>query len=208
MTLENTQLQPYRIVKNPRLTLIAIMLSLFVLLGFVASASAEGNNRISGIAYFDADGICNDEVYDAEGDAPDFAMWFEGDLVGCQYVFVDSWSCTPSNVYHESGTETYVIDGPYGEGTFQTTYIFRSKFTGCTPEGFPDGAEIFGFCQHPIVAGSGTGDYEGVTGRLMLRDDVEAGNFPYTGNLKWSSGAQASFNAYQSWAASDSDDGC
>ena len=208
MKLENSQLKPYGLAKKSRISLIALMLSLFVLLGFVASASADGNNRISGIAYFDDTGICNDEVYDADGDSPDFAMWFEGDLVGCQYVFVDSWSCTPSNVYHESGTETYVIDGPYGEGTFQTTYIFRSKFTACTPEGFPDGSEIRGFCQHPIVAGSGTGDYEGVTGRLHLQDDVAAGNFPYTGNLKWSSGAQASFNAYQSLMSGASDGGC
>ena len=208
MTMENTHLKPYSIAKRPRLTLIALFLSLFVLLGLVASASAQENTRISGIGYFDDTGLCDDEVYDAEGDSPDFAVVLEGDLEGCQYVFVDSWSCMPSYVYHETGTEMYVLDGANGTGTFRTTYFFRGKFEGCTPEGFPGGAEIFGFCQHPIVAGSGTGTYEGVTGRLHFRDDVDAGNFPYTGNLKWLSGPQAIFNAFNSLTASSTGDGC
>lgn len=175
--------------------LLALILGLFVVTGAVASVSANGTTHISGIGYLDETGVCDAEVYDADGDSPDFATLMTGDLEGCQYVFVDSWSCTPSGNYHEEGTEYYVVDGEYGSGTFRTTYFFRSKFEGCTPEGFPDGAEIHGFCQHPIVAGSGTGDYEGVTGRLHFKDDVDAGNFPYTGNLKWGSGKQASFSS-------------
>jgi hypothetical protein len=38
--------------------------------------------------------------------------------------------------------------------------------------------EIFGRCQHPIVEGSGTGNYEGVGGQLFFKDDVESGTFP------------------------------
>ena len=45
--------------------------------------------------------------------------------------------------------------------------------------------EIFGRCQHPIVAGSGTGVFEGVTGRLDFKDDIAAGNFPYRGHFKF-----------------------
>lgn len=210
MILKNTPtyLKTHTIAKRPRITLMAVVLSLFVLLGVAASASAQGNNRISGIGYFDDSGVCDDAVFDADGDSPDFAVVLDGDLVGCQYVFIDSWSCTPSHVYHEGGTEMYVLDGPYGEGTFRTTYFFRSKYEGCTPEGFPDGAEIFGFCQHPIIDGSGTGDYDGVTGRLHFQDDVTNGTYPYTGNLKWSSGEQASFNTYNRLAASSADGGC
>jgi hypothetical protein len=43
---------------------------------------------------------------------------------------------------------------------------------------------IFERCQHPIVEGSGTGIYEGVSGRLDFRNDVEAGNYPYKGHLR------------------------
>jgi hypothetical protein len=187
MTLGNirTHLKPHNTAKGHRGTLIAVFLSLFVLMGLVASASAQGTVQISGIGYVDESGLCNDSPVDAQGDTPDFATVLDGDLAGCQYVFVDSWSCTPSGVYQEWGTEYYVVDGTYGEGTFRTTYFFKGKFEGCTAEGFPDGAEIFGFCQHPIVAGTGTNAYEGVTGRLHFQDDVEAGNFPYTGHLKW-----------------------
>jgi hypothetical protein len=47
------------------------------------------------------------------------------------------------------------------------------------------GAEIFGRCQHPIVNGSGEGVFSGVTGRLDMKDDIEAGNYPYRGHLKF-----------------------
>jgi hypothetical protein len=43
---------------------------------------------------------------------------------------------------------------------------------------------IFERCQHPIVEGSGAGIYEGVSGRLDFKNDVEAGNYPYKGHLR------------------------
>ena len=56
-------------------------------------------------------------------------------------------------------------------GTFATTYKFSSKWA-------PDvstGSEVHGRCQHPIVAGSGTGGFAGVTGRVDFKDDVATG---------------------------------
>jgi len=63
-------------------------------------------------------------------------------------------------------------DGDDGEeSTFSTTCRFTGKYTECDEEEvIPLGAEIFGRCQHPIVAGSGTGMFEGVTGRLDYKD--------------------------------------
>jgi hypothetical protein len=29
------------------------------------------------------------------------------------------------------------------------------------------------------------GDFEGVTGRFDIKDDLDAGNFPYKGHLRW-----------------------
>ncbi|KAA3661454.1 MAG: hypothetical protein DWQ04_16415 [Chloroflexi bacterium] len=163
------------------LYLLFAILGLIFFFGFAVTVSAAGATQISGIGYFDESGDCADP----EGAGSDFATVLDGDLEGCQYVFVETWECSPSGTYRETGYEVYVIDSELGTGTFRTTYKFSAKFEGCTPEGFPDGAELFGRCQHPITAGTGTGDFEGVTGRLDFKDDIEAGNFPYRGHLKW-----------------------
>ena len=168
-----------------RVTLAVAVICTMAVFGFTDQASAAGAIQISGIGYVPAEDECNDNVTNEAGQSYDFSTRLEGDLEGCQYVFVTSYDCSPSGTYRETGTEIYIIEGTFGEGTFSTTYFFRGKFEGCSPDGGFIGAEIMGFCQHPIVAGSGTGDYEGVTGRLHFKDDVAAGNFPYTGHLKW-----------------------
>jgi hypothetical protein len=61
-----------------------------------------------------------------------------------------------------------------------TTYRFTAKYKDC-----PNLVEeIFGRCQHPIVEGSGTGDFEGVTGRFDIKDEDPVA-FPYRGHLRW-----------------------
>ena len=84
----------------------------------------------------------------------------------------------PSGVYLETGEEVFVgtlNDGP--EGTFATTYKFESKWT-------PDfGSELRGRCQHPIAAGSGTGGFDGATGRVDFKDEVTTGRYFYRGHI-------------------------
>ena len=48
--------------------------------------------------------------------------------------------------------------------------------------------EVFGRCQHPIVDGSGTGVFDGVSGRLDFKDVIsESGvNSPMMGHLRFS----------------------
>lgn len=162
-----------------------IIICLIVLFGFTATVNADGATQISGVGYLAEEGECTDAVTGPAGQPADFAIKLEGDLVGCQYIFVETYECSPSGTYRETGAETYVLDGPLGEGTFRTTYIFEAKFEGCSEEGFPLGNEIFGRCQHPIAAGSGTGDYEGVTGRLDFKDDVSTGAVLYRGHLRY-----------------------
>ena len=78
----------------------------------------------------------------------------------------------------------YDFVGTYNgeEGTFWTNYRFEAKYEGCE-DGFFVGAEIFGRCQHPIVEGSGTGVFEGATGRIDFKDNVDTGEFPYKGHI-------------------------
>lgn len=139
-----------------------------------------GATQISGVGFFAEAADC-----DPAAEGADFALLMTGDLEGCLYVFVDEHECSPSGTYREVGRELFV--GTYnGEtGSFWTDYRFTAKFEGCSDDGFFLGAEIFGRCQHPIQKGSGDGVFEGVTGRLDFKDNVEDHTFPYTGHLKF-----------------------
>ena len=176
--IDDAILKPGSVVKWLRVTIMAAIMSAIAFVGFVAPASANGATQIAGVGFFAETGECTD----SEGSGSDFALRMTGDLQGCLYVFVETFECSPSGTYRETGTEIYVGGGSEGDdGTFSTTYRFTAKLEVC-----PDLAtEIFGRCQHPIVAGSGTGDFEGVTGRLDIKDDLAAGNFPYRGHLRW-----------------------
>jgi hypothetical protein len=159
------------------LTTLAVVALISVVLTAPAPALADGATQIAGLGFFADPGECTDP----EGQGSDFALKMEGDLAGCHYVFVETATCSPSGTYLETGSETFV--GQYnGEaGTFRTTYRFTAKYQDC-----PNLVEeIFGRCQHPLIAGSGTGVFEGVSGRLDFKDDIAAGNFPYRGHLGW-----------------------
>ncbi len=143
----------------------------------------NGATQISGLSRYPLDAeTCADL-----GDAWYVLDLYEGNLVGCLFVTVESYDCLPSGVYLESGTEEFVgayydDDGTLiGEGTFSTAYFFSGKFEDCETLAI----EVFGRCQHPITPGSGTGVFEGVTGRIDFKDNVETGIFPYRGHLKF-----------------------
>jgi hypothetical protein len=164
----------------------------------------RGATQISGIGYFDLDGECDDP----EGQGSSYNLTMTGDLEGCHYVFIETATCTAGGAYNETGTETFVGLYNGAPGNFETTYRFTAKYEDCpTLTG-----EIVGRCQHPIVAGSGEGVFEGVTGRLDFQDDIEAGNFPYRGHFRWATSdlLASSSTAFSSGtlAASSSLPGC
>lgn len=113
-----------------------------------------------------------------------YAVRLTGDLEGCLFAFIDEFNCSPSGTYREAGREYFVGTYNGSAGSFWTSYKFEAKYEGCANNGAALGLEIFGRCQHPITAGSGEGVFEGVTGRIDMKDDIEAGNFPYRGHLK------------------------
>ena len=141
------------------------------------SPFTAGATQISGIGYFAGPAECNDP----EGQGSDYDLIMTGDLEGCHYVFVETASCSAGGTYNETGTETFVGLYNGAPGTFETTYRFTAKYTDCANLV----GEIVGRCQHPITAGSGEGVFEGVTGRLDFKDDIEMGNFPYRGHFRW-----------------------
>jgi hypothetical protein len=156
---------------------LSVVLAAIVLSLLVVPVRAGGADQISGIGYFDLAGECDDP----EGEGSVLAVQLTGDLEGCVYAFVETSVCRPSGTYMETGYDIFVAVGEGAEGTFVTPYRFTGKFEDC-----PNLAEEkFGRCHHPIEEGSGTGDFEGVTGRLVFRDNVETGELPYRGHLKW-----------------------
>ena len=154
---------------------LSIVLALIVLSLLVAPVRAGGSTQVSGIAYIAGAGECLGSADLPR--TPDLAVKMTGYFDGCFYVFVETYECRPSGTYMETGFDIYVGD----EGTFVTPYRYTAKFDDCPTLA----GEKFGRCQHPFEAGSGTGDYDGVTGRLAFRDDVETGAIPYRGHLKW-----------------------
>jgi hypothetical protein len=140
-------------------------------------ALAGGATQITGIGSYDVS--CDPNSVGA-----DYAILMDGDLQGCLYTFVETAKSSPSGTYRETGTELFVGSTSEGAGTFETTYRFEAKY-----EDLDDPAtEIFGRCQHPIVKGSGTGVFKGVTGILLFKDVIEAGKepyFPYRGHLRY-----------------------
>ena len=158
-------------------TVLALVALSNGLLG-AAPARAAGATQIHGTGFYDDLGLCVDPV------DPDvaYALTMSGDLEGCWYIAIDTVDCSPSGTYREIGHERFVGRYEGAEGTFRTTYRFTAKYADCANVL----GELVGRCQHPIVAGSGTGVFTGVSGRLDFKDDIAAGNFPYRGHLQWS----------------------
>ena len=140
------------------------------------AGSNGGSTQISGIAYYAAPGACTDP----EGQGSDYVLTMTGDLEGCPYVFVETAKCSPGGAYSETGTETFVGEYNGAPGSFRTTYVFTATYRDCANLV----GEIAGRCQHPLVAGSGEGVFEGLTGRLDMVDDIETGSFPYRGHFR------------------------
>jgi len=162
-----------------RLTILALTtLAAVALIGVVSTAPspafAGGATQISGVGVFDEADVC-----DSGSVGADLAIIMDGDLKGCLYTFIETQEWSPSGTYRETGTELFVASD--GVSTFETTYRFEAKYEDAPTQS----GEIFGRCQHPIVEGSGTGIYEGVSGQLFFKDDVEAGTFPYRGHLRF-----------------------
>jgi hypothetical protein len=162
--------------KYQRLTLLFVLV-MGLLMALPGSAQAA-TNQLSGEASYDA-ATCPAPPAGYEEFVSYPGLDMTGSLDGCLYTRADPAHQTPSGVYLETGEEVFVgrlNGGP--EGTFATTYRFEAKFE-------PDGTEIRGRCQHPIVAGSGTGGFDGATGRLDFKDIIgDPVTYVYRGHLK------------------------
>ena len=163
-----------RRLRGPLLALMAAVLMLAVM---VTPAGAKpGNTQVSGLGLPGAPGPapCDDPGHAGA----DYAIVMTGDLEGCIYGYITSYRFHEnSGTYQERADETFVGTYDGKAGTFEMVENFTAKFDPDT------GDQIFGRCKHPVVAGSGTGELTGISGRLDFKDDVAAGNAPYKGHL-------------------------
>jgi hypothetical protein len=170
-----------------RLTILALTtLSAVALIGVVSTAPspafAGGATQISGVAHFDDPPGRECALPPPGGVASDYPpLVMTGYLDGCLYTDILTTESSPSGTYRETGTELFVSSDPERPGRFRTTYRFEAKYEDVDNLV----GEIFGRCQHPIVEGSGTGDFEGVSGQLFFKDEVESGTFLYRGHLRY-----------------------
>jgi hypothetical protein len=163
-----------RRVSQPLAVVLVLVAGLLLALSAPANAAT---NQLAGTAFIQppTGGTC--PVVEAYSDYPPIVM--EGSLEGCWYTnIIGTPEPNPGGVYLESGEELFVgtlNGGPVG--TFTTRYKFEAKLDSA-------GAEIRGRCQHPIVAGSGTGGFAGATGRVDFKDIiVDPITYVYRGHI-------------------------
>lgn len=145
------------------------------LLGAAPASAGDGATQIGGQTDF---AECSDPPtgYEASQTPDGYAFHINGDLEGCLYGVITDFRFHPSGTYQEIADEIFVSDADSAD-TFEMTELYTAKFN-------PDFSLEFARCKHPIVEGSGTGEFEGVSGRLDFKDDVDTGIAVYKGHLK------------------------
>ena len=164
----------YRRPIKSRLVVCAALIAGFAALS--ATPASAASVQVSGVQTPVSSGPCFDP-----GAVASFTM--QGSLIGCWSVDTFNVQSQPSGTFQATGTEHFTgcldLDGDQActAGDPQGTLYFSFQFTGkVDPVTF---AEIFGRCQHPIVAG--TGDFAGAFGVLTFKDDVTNGTSLYRG---------------------------
>jgi hypothetical protein len=142
----------------------------------LADPARAGTTQVSGISVFNTD--CQAPVGSPPDDPGDYPpLDLSGSLNGCWYTYVAASQFNPSGTYIEQGTEIFVgcLNG-LACGTFETIYTFTAKYVDDT-----FAQEIHGRCEHRIVGG--TGDFTGVKGVILFKDDVVNIKFDYRGHI-------------------------
>jgi len=151
-----------------------------LVLAVLAMPASAGTTQVSGSSVYNTE--CQVPAGSPPNNTGDYPpLDLSGSLDGCWYTNILTSRQISSGVYLETGQELFVgsLNGG-AAGTFGTTYRFESKWD-------PDaatGTEIRGRCQHPIVAGSGTGGFAGATGRVDFKDIIgDPVTYVYRGHI-------------------------
>ena len=161
--------------KIRRLAMFGMLMGGLLGTGLMAPVSAAGTTQIGGDAGYDP--IACDSPPAGFTSYPGLRL--TGSLDGCLYTGVVDTKFTPSGGWIETGHEMFVgsLNGG-ATGTFTTDYRFQGKYEADFT------VEVHGRCQHPIAAGSGTGGFDGATGRLDFKDIIgDTVTYVYRGHI-------------------------
>lgn len=148
--------------------------------GLASPATAGGATQIAGT--IDGDPCTSPpEGFEASQTPDGYAFPIAGDLDGCVYgVITTARFHEGSGTYQERADEIFVSSEDSAD-TFRMVENYTAKVD---PDNDVTGL-FFARCQHPIVTGSGTGEFEGVSGRLDFKDDTVNGTTEYKGHLRY-----------------------
>ena len=149
-------------------TAVAITIASATSLALFSAPVSAGNGATQVAGQTDS-AVCDAPPAGFEGSqdpSTGYAFHISGDLTGCMYGVITDARFHPSGTYQEVADEIFVSDVDSGD-TFQMVERYTAKFDTA------DFSLFFARCKHPIVSGSGAGAFEGVSGRLAFKDDVE-----------------------------------
>ena len=165
-----------------RLVVVATVAAMAVslLAAPVSAAPAAKNVHFSGVGIPGGPG---DYGCTANPDGvPTYVILMTGDLEGCIYGYELSYKELPNGIFQTRDHEYFFGTFNGKSGSWEMDEHFTSKWNA-------DGSQKYGRCQHPIIKGTGTGDFTGVTGRVDFKDDVDLGVANYRGHVKIPNGA-------------------
>ncbi len=163
--------------KSLRVMVVVALVSATALLGIASPAGAGDSEReikVSGVGYpgGPGDNGCNEM-------GADYTIFMTGDIEGCVYgIILSEQYEEESGEYQSRDHETFIgtLDGL--SGSWEMDEAFWAVFDTET------GDQLSGRCEHPIIEGSGTGDFATADGELRFVDNVENHTAVYFGVVK------------------------
>jgi hypothetical protein len=159
-----------------RLAARATVAAMLLALALPAAVGAASNGAVAVSGVQRAYGTCGDQ-----GDGYEM----RGDLQGCWWITEFNPNPRFDDKHNGRATGTELFVGWIGDryGSFETTFQYTAKMDGP----WLSSAEIHGRCHHPIVAGTGKGDFAGITGEISFKDVLDgpdSPNYPYWGAVR------------------------
>ena len=173
---------PERTVARRSAIAVTVALSgAIALAGFGSTAAAAGATQVSGSTTAE-ECTAPPAGFEASQDpSTGYAFAVDGDLEGCLYGVITVARFHEGGMTYQERADEIFVRSADPDDTFRMTESYTAKLD---PDNTTTGL-FFARCKHPIVAGSGTGAFEGVSGRLDFKDDVVAGAADYTGHLRF-----------------------
>lgn len=159
---------------TPRRRLTALLTLVTMLTFGLAAPAAAGDGEMEIKVSGSIDWSTSCTAYDA-----DYTFGLQGDITGCVYGWLISEEYNEeTGEYQSRDHEIWDVSVAGMSGSWESNESFYAGYDPAT------GDQLWGGCEHPIIEGSGTGDFANVDGEVIFVDDVAAGTAYYHGVVK------------------------